>query len=142
MELGSQAHRDGGGAAVTMELCTPHTPSQLWTVRAPAGASGGGREIVSGTAAAPVCLEWGGSPDSGTMVAQAYRLVERIAPLYLGISGEQILVGCFGWLLDLVIEWTGEPSQAYPFLNADAPQWSGSNATYADVRDFISALKV
>ena len=75
-------------------------------------------------------------------MAQAYRMVERLQPFYDGISGDQILVGCFGWLLDLVTEWTGDPDQPYPFVNHDARQWSGDNATYADVRDLISALKV
>ena len=76
------------------------------------------------------------------MVAQAYRMIERMAPFYDGVDGDQILVGCFGWLLDLVVEFTGNASQPYPFVNRDAPQWSGANATYGDVRDFISALKI
>jgi hypothetical protein len=87
--------------------------------------------------------EWGDASagSSGSLVAQAYRLVERLAPFYAGVSGDQILVGCFGWLMDLVTEWTGDPEQPYPFVNRDARQWSGDNATYADVRDIISALK-
>ena len=41
-----------------------------------------------------------------------------------------------------VVEFSGNASQPYPFVNGDAHQWSGENATYSDVRDFISALKI
>jgi hypothetical protein len=127
---------------VTMQPCIKHQASQEWVIRAPPGAPPGSllREIVSPSTKS--CLEWGSSPGSGTLMAQAYRLMERMAPFYAGVSGDQILVGCFGWLLDLVIEFTGEASQAFPFTNRDARQWSGANATYADVRDLVSALKV
>lgn len=136
-----------GHPAVAMQVCSGAT-SQRWSVRRPAGAppDSTAKEIASAPSAAPVslCLEWGDarSGSSGSLLAQAYRMVERLQPFYDGISGDQILVGCFGWLLDLVTEWTGDPDQPYPFVNHDARQWSGDNATYADVRDLISALKV
>jgi len=68
-------------------------------------------------------------------------LVERISPLLYGATGQKMLVGCFGWLLDLVMQWTGDPAQPYGIVNNDAPQWSGNNATYDDVKTFIQALK-
>ena len=132
-----------------MQVCSGAV-SQQWSIRKPAGAAtaaspddGAPKEIAS-AGADSVCLEWGDARagSSGSLVAQTYRLVERLAPFYAGVSGDQILVGCFGWLLDLVTEWTGDPQQPYPFINGDARQWSGTNATYADVRDIISALKV
>ena len=136
-----------GHPAVAMQVCTGAT-SQQWSVQRPAGASpdSTAKEIASVPAAAPggVCLEWGDASagSSGSLVSQAYRMLERLQPFFSGVSGDQILVGCFGWLLDLVTEWTGDPDQTYPFVNRDARQWSGGNATYADVRDIISALKL
>jgi hypothetical protein len=54
----------------------------------------------------------------------------------------QVIVGCFGWLADLVTEWKGQSNQPLPFANPDAPQWSASNASYSDVRDMVSAIKI
>ena len=149
----------------------------------------------------------GTEPSSGTFLAQAYTVVERLRPMCADLQGNIVLVGSFGWLLDLVTEWTGNATQAsapppppphprthhrhtytcththtrthahthahthavrtavaralpvdghttceraphgvhaqpYPIPNRDAPQWSTGNATYADVRDLISALKI
>jgi hypothetical protein len=137
VQLGSKGHQDGG--AITMEACAPNAPGQQWTAQVPAGGGGGGsgggrsKELISGlpgAVGAHICMEWGdaASGSSGTMVAQAYRMIERMAPFYDGISGDQILVGCFGWLLDLVVEFTGNASQPYPFINRDAPQWSTGKA--------------
>ena len=118
-----------GSKAVTMQTCAAGDPSQQWLIQAPTGVPPAStiRELVS--ASSEACLEWGGGEDSGSFVSQAYRLVERMAPFYAGVSGDQILVGCFGWLLDLVTEFKGEPLQPYPFVNRDAWQWSGGNAT-------------
>jgi hypothetical protein len=86
-------------------------------------------------------MEWG--TQSGiSFVAQAYTMVERLRPMLADIAGDALIAGCFGWLLDLVTEWTGESTQPYPFLNYDAPQWSGDNASYADVRNLVTAIKL
>eukprot|EP00928_Gymnodinium_smaydae_P029598 TRINITY_DN22249_c0_g1_i2.p1 TRINITY_DN22249_c0_g1~~TRINITY_DN22249_c0_g1_i2.p1 ORF type:complete len:809 (-),score=43.78 TRINITY_DN22249_c0_g1_i2:280-2706(-) len=73
--------------------------------------------------------------------AEVDQLISRVAPLYEGISGEQWLVGCFGWLVDLVFEWTGSPSQPYPIDNRDTPQWSAENATYDDIRRLVTIIR-
>lgn len=58
-------------------------------------------------------------------------VVGRLAPLFRGSgpTGDRVLLGCFGWLLDLCLDFTGNAAQQLPIVNPEAPQWSTGNAT-------------
>ncbi len=70
-------------------------------------------------------------------------VVARLEPLFVGggPDAEQVLVGCFGWMLDLALGFTGQPDQQLPIVNPESPQWSTGNATYADLRLLIRELR-
>lgn len=124
-----------------VELSVAKAASDSATVQRHPGSSSGGDGGVMPAISSSVCMEWGSS-SGNSFISQAYTMVERLRPMLADIAGDAVIVGCFGWLLDLVTEWTGESSQPYPFVNHDAPQWSGSNASYADVRDLVTAIKL
>ena len=58
-------------------------------------------------------------------------LLQRLAPVFngAGAGDTQLLMGCFGWMIDLAIGFTGHPSQQLPTVNPESPQWSTGNAT-------------
>ena len=103
----------GGGAGV--RVCDPsNTAQRIGLDRA----LGGGTVAIYNNAsstATRLCLEWGGQ---GSMLSQATLLVERLAPLLAGVSGEQVIVGCFGWLADLVTDWQGYENQPLPYVKS------------------------
>eukprot|EP00756_Hemistasia_phaeocysticola_P008598 Hpha_TRINITY_DN14673_c2_g1::TRINITY_DN14673_c2_g1_i1::g.48514::m.48514 len=75
------------------------------------------------------------------LASEAALIMDRLAPLYRGVLGDQWLIICFGWLLDLNMLFTGSAEQPLPITNLDAPQWNAGNATYDDVRSFVAVLK-
>jgi hypothetical protein len=72
-------------------------------------------------------------------------VLERLAPLLrggnAGNEGDQVLMGCYGWMIDLAVAFTGDPSQSLPTVNPESPQWSTGNATYGDLRLLTRELK-
>jgi hypothetical protein len=123
------------GAQLTMQPCTPGKLTQQWNL-----VHGENNLIQIAPKSDPSqCVVLYGGRQS--VEAQVDQMVERLAPLFQHAAGEQILVGSFGWLLDLVTEFQGNASQSYPFVNHDAPQWSLGNATYDDVRTFVGYIK-
>lgn len=72
-------------------------------------------------------------------------VLERLAPLLRSDNaddeGNQVLMGCYGWMIDLAVAFTGEPSQSLPTVNPESPQWSTGNATYHDLRLLTRELK-
>jgi hypothetical protein len=50
-------------------------------------------------------------------------------------------MGCFGWLVDLAVSFTGSAAQQLPIVNPESLQWSTGNATYDDLRLLIRELR-
>ena len=72
-------------------------------------------------------------------------VLERLAPLLRSSNadneGDQVLMGCYGWMIDLAVAFTGDPSQSLPTVNPESPQWSTGNATYHDLRLLTRELR-
>jgi hypothetical protein len=49
-------------------------------------------------------------------------------------------MGCFGWMIDLVVSFNGNATQQLPIVNPESPQWSTGNATYHDLQLLIREL--
>eukprot|EP01084_Bolivina_argentea_P195337 335126_1 len=79
--------------------------------------------------------------DGNTLNNQINMFYARFTPYFDYISGNKYLIVICSWLLDSIMEWTGDPSQTYPINNLDAPQWSAPNATYKDVEIFFQSLR-
>jgi hypothetical protein len=67
-------------------------------------------------------------------------LLQRLAPVFngAGAGDTQLLMGCFGWMIDLAIGFTGHSTQQLPTVNPESPQWSTGNATYVDPPPHVS----
>ena len=120
---------DGSGA-VGVLLCSAAGGTAAWSVTGPAGA------WLLGAAAAPgLCL----APGGRSLQAQAAFVVGRLAPLLAPTSGLTGLIVDLGWLVDLVVDYTGSPQQPYPIATNMAPQWAGT--TYADIARLLGSLR-
>ena len=74
--------------------------------------------------------------------AEQLQLVQRLQPVVEGArGGTRALIGCFGWLADLVTEWSGDAAQSLPITNPDSSAWSHGNATYGDLQQFLANLR-
>lgn len=69
--------------------------------------------------------------------------MNQLAPLLTGggAGADQVLVGCFGWMLDLALAFTGESEQPLPIVDPESPQWSTGNATYGELRILVCELR-
>ena len=74
----------------------------------------------------------------------ARRLLDRVGPLLKSEDelSEQVLIGCYGWFIDLCIEYTGNLSQPLPVVSPYSPQWSAGNATYRDLQLLVRELQL
>ncbi|MCC6805452.1 MAG: hypothetical protein IT319_21410, partial [Anaerolineae bacterium] len=70
---------------------------------------------------------------------QIETLVGRVAPLLQAVEGWRGMFFNVGWLIDLVTEWTGDPSQPIPTLSSRTAKWAAHS--YADLRDFVAAFR-
>lgn len=62
-------------------------------------------------------------------------ILDRLIPVFAtaGPEDAQVLMGCFGWMIDLAIKFTGLGEQQLPIINPESPQWSTGNATCVTV---------
>jgi hypothetical protein len=125
--------------AGTPELCVTSTPigtTHTLSLVSCDDADGGSRwQFLPGTGQ---LLTRGGKALYADSVHPGVRdVLERLEPLLRGVVGtgdRQVLMGCFGWMMDLALEWSGDPQQQLPIVNPESPQWSRGNATYADLQ--------
>lgn len=55
----------------------------------------------------------------------AAAFLQRVAPLYAGLSGWRGVILNVGWLIDYIAEWSGDPDQLIPLLkDAQQQPWS------------------
>ena len=80
-----------------------------------------------------------GAATASLLRAQADAFFARLLPLFSSTTGSVGLIVSAGWIMDLVTEWTGDPSQPYPIRNPEAPQFA--DWRYADVAHFFSTLR-
>jgi len=66
---------------------------------------------------------------------QLDELFARVAPLVAGVTGRRGVFFNLGWLVDLVTEWTGKPSQTIPTRSRRTAAWAAVD--YARLREFV-----
>ena len=119
---------DGSGA-VGVVLCGSGGEG-AWDFAGPPGAL-----QVSSLAEPGRCL----APGGRSVDAQAAFILGRLAPLLSPTTGTTGLIVDLGWLVDMVTDYTGNASQAYPIAVNMSPQWAGS--TYRDIAVMLAALR-
>lgn len=81
-------------------------------------------------------IDWFGPPPCPERIDE---FCERVAPLLARATGDRGVILNVGWLADIITEWRGDPDQAIPLRSRRYERWQ--RTTYADLRDFVSALK-
>jgi|GEM_PF-2018019 len=71
--------------------------------------------------------------------AQIDTMLDRVAPLLGAVNGDRGIIFNVGWLIDLVTEWTGDPTQKLPTLSRRTALWG--EQSYAALREFIVQLR-
>lgn len=66
-------------------------------------------------------------------------LYSRVAALLHGVAGRRGIFFNLGWLIDLVTEWSGDPSQAIPTRSRRTAAWAA--ADYARLREFVDEYR-
>lgn len=68
-------------------------------------------------------------------------VLERLKPIFdSSLEGSEVGVAInFGWVLDLVTMWSGDPRQKLPIQSRRMAEWSG--ITYSDLRDLIGKMR-
>lgn len=122
---------------LSMARCDAGDNGTRWSFSAAAAAAAEGSALVVALRSAELALY----PDSVHPGVRA--LLTRLRPLFVGggPDADQVLMGCYGWMLDLSVGFTGEQSQQIPIINPESPQWSTGNATYGDLRLLIRELR-
>lgn len=80
-------------------------------------------------------IDWFGPPPCADRIET---FCERVAPL-LAVPGDRGVILNVGWLADIVTEWRGDGEQVIPLRSRRYERWR--HTTYADLRDFVAALK-
>lgn len=94
-----------------------------------------------------------GSPNPGP-AALMRSFAARMAPLFAQgkadsqkdandtpAAGRNGLILCLGWVVDLAVEYTGDPDQPLPIQTPRNPGWSAPTATYGDLFQWAGALR-